>query len=179
MLRPRQLIDAFEAAFGAGAGEALTLVCTERNGALSGGDPHRPEAPCRSTARWTGDDLYLGGPPPAGSCPDTMRIDVPDQMPLAAVLRTAAPSAKKTACRSHYLRSLPPWPVNKTSFLPAARKAGRVLRGSSSGAPSMPAIITLIATLFYVNGPSIGLTIFSVLLVLGGVFVTAIALLRS
>ena len=41
------------------------------------------------------------------------------------------------------------------------------------------AVITLIATLFYINGPSIGLTIFSVLLFLGGVFVTAIALLRS
>ena len=41
------------------------------------------------------------------------------------------------------------------------------------------AIITLIATLFYVNGPSIGLTILAVLLVLGGGFVTAIALLRS
>jgi hypothetical protein len=41
------------------------------------------------------------------------------------------------------------------------------------------AIVTLVATLFYVYGPSIGLTIFSVLLVLGGGFVTAIALLRS
>jgi hypothetical protein len=41
------------------------------------------------------------------------------------------------------------------------------------------AIITLIATLFYVNGPSLGLAIFSVLLFLAGAFVTAIALLRS
>lgn len=41
------------------------------------------------------------------------------------------------------------------------------------------AIITLIATLFYVNGPSVGLTIFSVLLFLVGAFITAIALLRS
>jgi hypothetical protein len=41
------------------------------------------------------------------------------------------------------------------------------------------AIITLIATLFYINGPSIGLTIFSVLLVVVAIFVTAIALLRS
>ena len=41
------------------------------------------------------------------------------------------------------------------------------------------AIVTLIATLFYINGPSIGLTIFSVLLFLVGVFITAIALLRS
>ena len=41
------------------------------------------------------------------------------------------------------------------------------------------AIITLIATLFYINGPSLGLTIFAVLLVLAGIFITAIALLRS
>ena len=41
------------------------------------------------------------------------------------------------------------------------------------------AIVTLIATLFYVNGPSIGLTIFAVLLVLVTIFITAIALLRS
>lgn len=41
------------------------------------------------------------------------------------------------------------------------------------------AVITLIATLFYINGPSIGLTIVSTLLVLGSVFVTAIAILRS
>lgn len=41
------------------------------------------------------------------------------------------------------------------------------------------AIITLIATLFYVNGPSIGLTIFSFLLFLVGVFITAFAVLRS
>ena len=41
------------------------------------------------------------------------------------------------------------------------------------------AIVTLIATLFYVNGPSLGLAIFSGLLFLVGVFITAIALLRS
>ena len=41
------------------------------------------------------------------------------------------------------------------------------------------AIVTLIATLFYINGPSIGLAIFSALLMLAGVFVTVIALLRS
>ena len=41
------------------------------------------------------------------------------------------------------------------------------------------AVVTLIATLFYINGPSVGLTIFSVLLFLVGVFITAIALLRS
>ena len=41
------------------------------------------------------------------------------------------------------------------------------------------AVITLIATLFYIHGPSVGLTIFSALLVIGAFFVTAIALLRS
>jgi len=41
------------------------------------------------------------------------------------------------------------------------------------------AIITLIATLFYINGPSVGLTIFAALLVIGAIFVTAISLLRS
>ena len=41
------------------------------------------------------------------------------------------------------------------------------------------AIITLIATLFYINGPSIGLTIFSVLLVLVSIFITVVAVLRS
>ena len=40
-------------------------------------------------------------------------------------------------------------------------------------------IITLIAALFYNYGPSIGLTIFSVLLVLASIFITAMALLRS
>ena len=41
------------------------------------------------------------------------------------------------------------------------------------------AVITLIATLFYVHGPSVGLTILSALLVIGAIFITAIALLRS
>ena len=41
------------------------------------------------------------------------------------------------------------------------------------------AIMTLIATLFYINGPSIGLTIFSVLLELVAIFITATAVLRS
>lgn len=41
------------------------------------------------------------------------------------------------------------------------------------------AVVTLIAALFYINGPSLGLTILSALLILGAIFVTAIALLRS
>ena len=39
-------------------------------------------------------------------------------------------------------------------------------------------IMTLIATLFYIYGPSIGLTIFSALLVLVAIFITGIAVLR-
>jgi hypothetical protein len=41
------------------------------------------------------------------------------------------------------------------------------------------AIITLIATLFYIYGPSVGLTVFSALLIIVAIFVTAVALLRS
>jgi hypothetical protein len=41
------------------------------------------------------------------------------------------------------------------------------------------AIITLIATLFYIYGPSVGLTIFSVLLMVVSIFITVIAVLRS
>lgn len=41
------------------------------------------------------------------------------------------------------------------------------------------AVITLVAALFYINGPSVGLTIFAVLLVLAAAFVTVIGLLRS
>ncbi|HET6621931.1 MAG TPA: hypothetical protein VFG64_18480 [Dongiaceae bacterium] len=41
------------------------------------------------------------------------------------------------------------------------------------------AVLTVIAVLFYVHGPSLGLTIFSVLLVLVNLVVTAIAVMRS
>jgi hypothetical protein len=41
------------------------------------------------------------------------------------------------------------------------------------------AVITLIAALFYIYGPSIGLTVFSFLLFLVSVFITVIAMLRS
>jgi hypothetical protein len=40
-------------------------------------------------------------------------------------------------------------------------------------------IVTLIATLFYIYGPSVGLTIFSALLIMVGLLVTAVAVLRS
>jgi hypothetical protein len=41
------------------------------------------------------------------------------------------------------------------------------------------AIVTLIATLYYIYGPSVGLTIFSALLIMVGLLVTAVAVLRS
>ncbi|MEZ5829755.1 MAG: hypothetical protein R3D05_01080 [Dongiaceae bacterium] len=41
------------------------------------------------------------------------------------------------------------------------------------------AVFTLIATLFFINGPSVGLTIFAALLVLANIFITTVALLRS
>ena len=41
------------------------------------------------------------------------------------------------------------------------------------------AVVTLIATLFFIHGPSLGLTIFAVLLVMVNIFITAFSLLRS
>lgn len=72
---PRQLINAFEAGFGAGSGKALTLVCTERNGSHYLSEIRIAlESPSVGGALER-DDLYLAGEPPAGSCPDMMRID--------------------------------------------------------------------------------------------------------
>lgn len=69
---PEQVIQAFEASFGAGTGKALTLVCSDggllseirialQAGALEG--------------ELDGGDLYLSGPAPASRCPAIMRID--------------------------------------------------------------------------------------------------------
>ena len=41
------------------------------------------------------------------------------------------------------------------------------------------AIVTLVAALFYIHGPSVGLTVFSVLLVLAGLMITVVAAMRS
>ncbi len=71
-LERRQLIDAFEAAFGAGTGRALTLLC-EAGGYLS--EIRIALKPTALEGELGGDDLYLDGPPPAGSCPGTVRID--------------------------------------------------------------------------------------------------------
>jgi signal transduction histidine kinase len=67
-----QLIQAFERSFGADAGAALTLVCSER-GFLS-----EIRIALRASAL-EGDldrgDLYLNGPTPDSRCPGTLRID--------------------------------------------------------------------------------------------------------
>ena len=69
---PEQLIQAFEASFGAGSGGALTLVCSDR------GDLSEVRIALRTSSLegdLDGADLYLGGPVPASRCPGTVRID--------------------------------------------------------------------------------------------------------
>jgi ribonuclease T2 len=67
-----QLIQAFEASFGAGSGEALTLVCSDR-GDLS--DIRIALQPSALEGELDGGDLYRGAPAPASRCPGTLRID--------------------------------------------------------------------------------------------------------
>ena len=71
-LERRQLIDAFEAAFGPGTGKALTLLC-EAGGYLS--EIRIALKPTALDGALGGEDLYLDGPPPRGSCPRIVRID--------------------------------------------------------------------------------------------------------
>ena len=69
---PEQLIQAFEASFGAGSGEALTLVCSDR------GDLSEVRIALQASALegdLDGGDLHLDGPAPASRCPGTIRID--------------------------------------------------------------------------------------------------------
>lgn len=71
----QQLIAAFEEAFRAGSAKAITFRCAEK-----GADSYlleirialRPSALDGTLER---GDLYLDGPPPAGNCPATIRID--------------------------------------------------------------------------------------------------------
>ncbi|MBA4096112.1 MAG: ribonuclease [Rhodospirillum sp.] len=72
---PRQLSNAFEAVFGAGSSKALTLVCTERNGSHYLAEIRIALETPSVTGTLERDHLYLAGEPPAGSCPDMMRID--------------------------------------------------------------------------------------------------------
>ena len=70
---PEQLIQAFEAGFGAGSGGALTLVCSDR------GDLSEIRIALRASAlegELDRGDLYLDGPAPASRCPGALRIDV-------------------------------------------------------------------------------------------------------
>jgi ribonuclease T2 len=67
-----QLIQAFEASFGAGSGKALTLVCSDRGGLSE----IRIALQARALeGELDGGDLHLGGPAPASQCPRTVRID--------------------------------------------------------------------------------------------------------
>lgn len=74
---PRQLVDGFEVAFGAGASQALTLICKQGNGVLYLSEIRVALKPSSLEGALDRDDLYLSGPQPTGSCPDTMRIDSP------------------------------------------------------------------------------------------------------
>jgi ribonuclease T2 len=69
---PEQLIQAFEASFGAGAGKAMTLVCSDR-GDLS--EIRIALNPSALEGDLDGGDLYFGGAAPGSSCPGTLRID--------------------------------------------------------------------------------------------------------
>lgn len=71
---PRQLINAFEAEFGAGSGKALTLICTRRNGGAYLAEI-RIALQSLGKGALERDDLYLAEDPPAGSCPEMLRID--------------------------------------------------------------------------------------------------------
>jgi ribonuclease T2 len=68
----KQLIQAFEASFGAGSGDALTLVCSDR------GDLSEVRIALQASAlegELGGGDLHRGSPAPASRCPETIRID--------------------------------------------------------------------------------------------------------
>ena len=68
---PEELIQAFEESFGAGAGEALTLVCSDR-GYLS--EIRIALQASALEGELDGGDLYLGSPA-ASRCPRTVHID--------------------------------------------------------------------------------------------------------
>jgi len=72
---PQQLFNAFEATFGAGASQALTLVCTRGGGLDYLSEVRIALKPDALEGTLERDDLYLSGGRPSGSCPDTIRID--------------------------------------------------------------------------------------------------------
>ena len=66
------MIAAFEEAFRAGSAKAVTFLCDE--------DDRLTEIriallPTALDGKLDREDLYLDGPPPAGTCPATIRID--------------------------------------------------------------------------------------------------------
>lgn len=67
-----QLVAAFETSFGAGAGAALTLVCSDR-GDLS--EIRIALKPSALEGDLDGGDLYRDGPARASRCPGTVRIE--------------------------------------------------------------------------------------------------------
>jgi ribonuclease T2 len=73
---PEELIRSFEESFGAGAGTALTLVCSDR-GYLS--EIRIALQASALEGELDGGDLYLVGPAPASGCPETVRIDAAGQ----------------------------------------------------------------------------------------------------
>ena len=71
----QQLTNAFEAAFGAGSSRAMTLVCTGRGGTVYLSEIRIALDPDALEGTLDRDDLYLEGPAPSGTCPDTVRVD--------------------------------------------------------------------------------------------------------
>ncbi|MEZ5829756.1 MAG: hypothetical protein R3D05_01085 [Dongiaceae bacterium] len=72
---PQQLANGFEVAYGAGASKALTLVCTSRGSQYVLTEVRIALEPSALEHRLGRGDLHIDGDPPAGSCPDDMRID--------------------------------------------------------------------------------------------------------
>jgi ribonuclease T2 len=72
---PQQLINAFEASFGAGSSQALTLVCTQGGGLAYLSEVRIALKPDALKGALEHDDLYLKDGGEAGSCPDTIRVD--------------------------------------------------------------------------------------------------------
>jgi ribonuclease T2 len=74
-LQRRQLIDAFEAAFGPGSGRALGLLCAPGGGYTNLSEIRIALKPTALDGALDRDDLYLEGPAPRGTCPAIVHID--------------------------------------------------------------------------------------------------------
>ncbi|MGH6893952.1 MAG: ribonuclease T2 family protein [Dongiaceae bacterium] len=89
----QQLIDAFEAAFGRGAGQALTLICARGGDGTYLSEIRIALKPTALDGELDAEDLYLSGPQPAGFCPGIVRIDRVRQQ-RRPILRKPAASAR-------------------------------------------------------------------------------------